>query len=70
MKNNDGLEVSDGTFEGRLRRQQFRSLIQDRLESYVAEGEHQDGEGYWDQFEDVDAVVADFVLFLTALEDT
>jgi hypothetical protein len=37
---------------------------------YVLEGEHEDGVGYWGLFKTPDALVADFRIFVAALEGT
>ncbi len=54
-------------------REQFRSYITDKLKEYIDEAEHQDGEGYWDNFQHdgdnaVTNVVADFIVYLENLE--
>jgi len=43
--------------------------LKDLAEEYRNEAEHQDGAEYWDQFPDIDAVLADLGLYLTARTD-
>lgn len=38
------------------------------VEEYISEGEHMDGEDYWDLFASPEAAQADFLLFLEALD--
>jgi hypothetical protein len=40
------------------------------VEEYIAEAEHQDGPEYWDQFEDLNDLLADFDLYAMAAEDS
>jgi len=45
-------------------RRGLRKKILEAVDEYVEEAEHQDGFAYWNQFEGIDEVVDDFVLFL------
>ena len=40
------------------------SLIERYLEAYCMAGEHQDGVGFWDHFENVKEVIEDFKRFV------
>lgn len=39
-----------------------------KLEEYIREGEHQDGEGYWDNFPTVIESIEDFLLYIEVSE--
>lgn len=40
-----------------------RANKSDKVEEYIAEAEHQDGYGYWDQFKNIDELLEDFDLY-------
>ena len=42
----------------------WREPLEDLLAEYICEAEHQDGVGYWDQFECVQDAVEDFKRFV------
>lgn len=45
-------------------RKEFRLRVNALLNEYIAEAEHQDGEGYWSEyFNSVDEAVADFLRY-------
>jgi hypothetical protein len=47
----------------------WREPLEDLLAEYIIEGEHQDGVGYWDQFETVLEAVEDFQRFVDYCAD-
>lgn len=44
-------------------KQKLRRGVLKMLEQYIAEAEHQDGLGYWDQFASPDQVLDDFLSY-------
>ncbi len=47
----------------------MREKILAHLQTYIDEAEHQDGFGYWENFDDLDEGIADFVLYLRVDQD-
>lgn len=47
--------------KGRLRQLRNTSIL--LVEEYIQEAEHQDGPGYFDQFENADDLLADFDIY-------
>ena len=47
----------------------WREPLEDLLSEYITEAEHQDGVGYWDQFETVLDAVEDFKRFVAFCEE-
>ncbi len=47
----------------------WREPLEDLLAEYIVEAEHQDGVGYWDQFETVLEAVEDFQRFVDYCAD-
>ena len=48
----------------------WQEPVEDLLAEYITEAEHQDGVGYWDQFECVQDAVEDFERFVSFCEET
>ena len=46
----------------------YSEPLEDLLSEYIVEAEHQDGVGYWDQFESVQDAVDDFERFVEFCE--
>ena len=50
------------------KRQAFRRAVQSLLREYVAEGEHQDGIEYWDNFPNAEDALVDFGIYVQNLD--
>lgn len=48
----------------------WKEPLEDLLAEYICEAEHQDGVGYWDQFESVLDAVEDFERFVEFCEES
>ena len=44
-------------------------LVDKYLEEYCCEAEHQDGVGFWDQFDNVKDIVEDFKMYVNFAEE-
>lgn len=42
----------------------------DNVEEYINEAEHQDGEEYWDQFDDLEDLTTDYNLYWDSIAGT
>lgn len=50
------------------KRQAFKRAVRSLVREVIAEGQHQDGIGYWDNFATPEEAVQDFVLYVQNLE--
>ena len=48
----------------------WREPLEDLLSEYITEAEHQEGVGYWDQFDSISDAVEDFTRFVSFCENS